>query len=55
MHIYTIPLAGACLVYALGHVLFMSLCIIVHTYVTQSIQMPKHYKYSYNSILVGIT
>lgn len=55
MHTYTVPSAGACLVYALGHVLFMSLCIIVHTYATQSIQMPKHYKYSYDFTLLGIT
>lgn len=28
--------------------------MIVHAYVTQSIQMPKHYKYTYNFILLGI-
>lgn len=51
----TIILAGVCLVYAFKHVLFMFLYIIVHTYVTQSIQMPTHYKYTYNFLLLWIT
>lgn len=52
---YTVLLAGVCLVYAFEHVLFMFLYIIVHAYVTQSIQMPKYYKYTHNFILLGIT
>ena len=41
---YTVLLASDGLVYAFEHVLFIFLHIIVHAYVTQSIQMPKYYK-----------
>lgn len=52
---YIILWAYICLVYAFEHVLFMFLYIAAHTYVTQSIQMPKHYKYTYNFIQFRIT
>lgn len=51
----TVLFPGVCLAYALEHVLFMLLYIIVHAYVTQSIQMPKHCKYTYDFILLGLT